>query len=311
MTHVPGESARLPSPECMLPTPEEVTARVAGMHRRLFEAAHRPMLPPQQTLLSSSSTEWTVEVGGLTLLIDQEGQFGTAPILDSLRTDYFAVRMRAGQGQSQKGGYLDVFHREGGELAFSDDGRYSGDRQMSKSQMGLGIEALHSFLRGGVKANKRDTRRYITVLGEDSTLLSADETVTQAGDEPTQTVSTVEIKPNGYGMFSFGARMSVGEGVSAEYRDTRDYDGPFGIEVGQLACLPVDRGLIEILPPRLGSSGRLPERLERDQEIDQTRGVLTRGRLEEVQERVEAGLQQLAEYHGAYNYLTFSGGRYK
>jgi len=297
MSHVSPESVQLPSPECTLPGQEQIIESVVGMHRRLFAAAQQPMMGPSRVLEHAAKIEWSVNRDDMRLSVRQRQSFGATPTVDALRTDGFTVFMYGGAESGTSFLALNV----GGELTFTRREKHIRGARMSDEKAEAGLGMLRSFLADEVQASEHTVKHYINCVGEDGLAVGASRIITQVGQESPQTRSELRIGHITGGSFTFHAELHSEDGLSVEYRDIRDYDGPFGFELGQLVCMQAqEEGVMAILPRTPDDPYRAQWRYDRDQHINRTRDVLTTGRLLEVEQRVDAGLEQLAGYHSAY-----------
>jgi hypothetical protein len=98
--------------------------------------------------------------------------------------------------------------------------------------------------------------------------------------------------------FLFEALLRGSSAALRNYRDTRDYLGPFGINPDLLEIMPGINRLEWSVPSTL--CARTPERLSQEEAIEASRYTLTAGRLKEVHTTGAKALHQLGQYHREY-----------
>jgi len=290
------EPTRLPSPDCMIPTTDQIHDAVVGMHTGLIDAALLPMSYPVNTVVRTSWTRWVVEAEGTRLEVARQGELGSPATLGAPEQAGFYVGMQTGAQSNRRSNRLVAYPMAGALDLAQEPGTAS--RRMSQAQTDVGVEVLRSFLAGDTEAVSETVDQGIAVLGRGA-VVRAGQKVTRLGDELPRTELRVEVTPRPNSAFSFEACVSE-EGLTVAYKDRRDYDGLLGIELGQLVCIP-DGDRVDIVPLQdRGAQGHMLDRIARDERIDQTRGVLTTGRLHEVQRRVGMTVQQLVGYRASY-----------
>jgi hypothetical protein len=267
MKHLPQEGGMPSSPETTTAlSPEQLASAITDMHGHLFEAALRPLLPPLQKTTRTSSAEWVVDTGDARLVIDQQGKFDAPPTFEDLKTRDFEVRMQAGEGPSLTAAYLDVIRYDGTDVRVFDKLAYPQELQMDQPQVDAGVAVLHSFLDGEVAPSTYETNRYMGLLGADNSTIRVSEVTRQEGGEAPRIQLGLEVGPGPGGSISFSGVVAPGGDVSATFREhtpaTEAAPRSFGPEIRQDA--------------------------------------ITAAHLQEVQRRVDAGVEQLAQYHEAY-----------
>jgi hypothetical protein len=284
------EGLLLPSETCTLPTPERVSETMMSLHNRFFQAAEQPMLA-EGNLHSASHATWSIEQDDVKVGAYQDGRFIEFPSLDSLRGgEHFYVFMKVAEDRDVA---YDAWFTEG-ELSLAESRDYSSPNTLNAEQIENGRQQLLAFLDGEREADTITIWRDVDVITSDGASARAGERVTTHRDGRIDAEATLEIDRSN--LISFEATMTNGdEATTVKYRDIRDYDGFFGIDADWYN----DR-----FPRRQtrthADMPRLPERRAHDEAIDQTRSILTTGRLNEVRQHLEDTCAQLEGYHQRY-----------